>query len=231
MLRRIPLGNMYNLRDLGGYSAARRITAFERFLRGDVPAQLTEADLDWLRVRGITTVIDLRSGGEIERNPDQLATTPGFCYHNIPLVGVDHLPELEEDMGLAYFMGLDRKESIRATFEVIGQATGGVLYHCAAGKDRTGLLSALLLSLADVDRMDILADYEVSETYLWELVTHLRRAKPELPAFWGCSKREYMADCLRRLNEKYGSAPDYLKAIGLGDGLLADIKAKLVGAG
>ena len=62
MLRRIPLGKMNNLRDLGGYPAGDGVTVWERFLRGDNPAGLSEQDIQWLRERDITTIVDLRSG-------------------------------------------------------------------------------------------------------------------------------------------------------------------------
>ena len=72
MLRRIPLGKMNNLRDLGGYPAGDGVTVWERFLRGDNPAGLSEQDIQWLRERDITTIVDLRSGEELARQPDQL---------------------------------------------------------------------------------------------------------------------------------------------------------------
>ena len=86
MLRRIPLGKMNNLRDLGGYPAGDGVTVWERFLRGDNPAGLSEQDIQWLRERDITTIVDLRSGEELARQPDQLRGQPGFLYHHTLLL-------------------------------------------------------------------------------------------------------------------------------------------------
>ena len=100
MYRRIRLGKMLNLRDLGGYPASGgKTTRWGRLLRGDNPAGLSQADRDWLLERGITTVIDLRSPAEIEKLPDELAGQPGFAYRHLPLSGGVKLPHEEELVG------------------------------------------------------------------------------------------------------------------------------------
>lgn len=229
MLRRIPLGKLCNLRDLGGYPTAdRRITAWERLLRADNPVGLSEPDVQWLLDRNITTIVDLRTLEETRRAPDQLASRPEFSYHHIPFVGIEKLPNLESDVGLAYFNALDQKHSAHAIMSAIAAAPGGVLYHCTAGKDRTGLVSALLLALVGVSQEDILADYQVSETYLAEIIRHLKANIPNLSAFVGNSRREYMEDCLAQLHEAYGGVPEYLQAIGLTDQELDALRGKLL---
>lgn len=80
MQRRIPLGSMWNLRDLGGYPVrGGGYTRWGRILRGDNPLGLTDKDADWLRERDITTVIDLRSREEVECKPDELRRCPDLC--------------------------------------------------------------------------------------------------------------------------------------------------------
>lgn len=229
MLRRIPLGEMNNLRDLGGYPTGDgRVTVWERFLRGDNPTGLSQRDLDWLLERGITTVVDLRSGEEVERKPDQLSSCPGFDYHHIGLVGGDVLPNLEADIGRAYFGTLERKISMCQVLRIMAKAPGGTLFHCTAGKDRTGMTAMLLLALAGVGREDILADYQVSETYLYEIIRHIRAMVPDLAPFAGASKSGYMAECMDLLLAKYGGVPAYLRAIGLTDGEMDALRAKLL---
>ena len=78
MLRRIPLGKMNNLRDLGGYPAGDGVTVWERFLRGDNPAGLSEQDIQWLRERDITTIVDLRSGRNWRVSRTSSAASPVF---------------------------------------------------------------------------------------------------------------------------------------------------------
>lgn len=229
MLRRIPLGKMLNLRDLGGYplqSGGR--TAWGRMLRGDNPSELSPADLQWLLDREITTDIDLRSVGEVEHRPDQLAAEPGFFYHHIPLVGGERLPNLEADVGRSYFEMLERREAPAQVLRTVAHAPGGVLFHCTAGKDRTGCTAALLLTLAGVSRADILADYQCTELYIWEMVQKIREIRPESAPFMGRSKVEYLADCLSRLEEAHGSVLEYLHWLGLTEEELEAIRKKLV---
>ena len=230
MLRRIPLGSMKNLRDMGGLPVpGGGCTAWERLLRGDNPENLSEQDLNWLLERNITTVIDLRSAPEVERHPDQLSGTPGFRYLHLPLVAGDKLPNTEADVGAGYFRALEIKDCIRDILRAIARAPGGVLYHCTAGKDRTGITAMLLYAVVGVERADILADYQVSETYLEELLRGIRAAMPtELAAFVGSSKPEYLEECMALTEQKYGGIPEYLRAAGLTEEELELLRAKLL---
>ena len=229
MLRHIPLGRMYNLRDLGGYPVPGGETAWERLLRGDNPEGLTEEDLRWLLDRGITTVVDLRSEAETGRKPDQLASQPGFYYFHCPLLSEgDGMPNLETDVGQGYFRMLDGSDLVAKAMRTVAAAPAGVLFHCTAGKDRTGLVAALLLGLAGAERADILADYQVSETYLADAIRQIRERVPDLSAFAGASRAEYLSGCLDLLEEKYGSIPGYLWAIGLTEEELTALRGKLL---
>ena len=229
MLRHIPLGTMHNLRDLGGYPVFGGETAWERLLRGDNPEGLTEEDLRWLLDRGITTVVDLRSEAETRRKPDQLSGRPAFHYVHCPLLAEgDGMPNLETDVGQGYFRMLDGSDLVAHALRTVADAPGGVLFHCTAGKDRTGLVAALLLGLAGAERTELLADYQVSETYLADIIRQIKTNVPTLPAFAGASKAEYLSDCLDLLEEKYGSIPGYLRAIGLTEEELAALRGKLL---
>ena len=229
MLRHIPLGRMYNLRDLGGYPVPGGVTAWERLLRGDNLEGLTEEDLRWLLDRGITTVVDLRSEAETGRKPDQLASQPGFYYFHCPLLSEgDGMPNLETDVGQGYFRMLDGSDLVAKAMRTVAAAPAGVLFHCTAGKDRTGLLAALLLGLAGAERTELLADYQVSETYLADVIRQIKARVPDLSAFAGASKAEYLSGCLDLLEEKYGSIPGYLRAIGLTEEELTALRGKLL---
>ena len=217
MKRRMALGKMLNLRDLGGYPTADgRTTRWGVLLRGDNPMGLTDADARLLLERNITTVIDLRSQEEARH-----------C-HFIPMSTGEKLPNEEELIGLGYFRTLERKDTIRSVLETIADAPGGVLFHCMAGKDRTGCIAALLLTLAGVDRLDILADYQVSQTYIRPVIRWMQETRADLPAYVGLSKPEYLEDCLERLEGAYGSVLDYLRAIGLTQPVLERLKSKLL---
>lgn len=229
MLRHIPLGRMLNLRDLGGYPTTDgKITAWERLLRGDVPQGFSEADVDWLLDRDVTTVIDLRHDEETAARPDELKFLPGFHYHHVSLAVHGLYPNSEADVGSGYFRMLDEKNALCAVMRLIAHAPGGVLFHCTAGKDRTGCVAALLLSLCGVGLTDILADYQVSETYIMELLRQMAARVPDMEAWLGRSKSEYMDECLRLLLEKYGSVPGYLLEAGLTEEELTLLRAKLL---
>lgn len=229
MLRHIPLGRMRNLRDLGGYPTADgKSTAWERLLRGDVPKGFCESDLDWLLDRDITTVIDLRHAEETENEPDELKFLPGFRYYHCSLSTGGLLPNCEEDIGAGYFRMLDEKSVLRDVMRLIAHAPGGVLFHCTAGKDRTGCVAALLLSLVGVGLGDVLSDYQISENYIRDLIRQLAAYMPDKAAWIGRSKSEYMDKCLRLLVEKYGSVPNYLLEAGLTEGELALLRAKIL---
>lgn len=230
MLRHIPLGKMHNLRDLGGYPVpGGGETAWERLLRGDNPEGLTAADIQWLLDRDITTVVDLRSLQEAERKPDQLSSVSAFCYVNCPLMGEAVMPDLGDEAGKGYFHILEGRERVAQALTQVASAPGGVLFHCTAGKDRTGLVAALLLGLAGVGRADLLADYQVSETYLADIIRRIREKVPELAPFAGASRSAYLAECLDLLEAKYGSISGYLRAAALSDEAVGALRQKLLG--
>ena len=89
-------------------------------------------------------------------------------------------------------------------------------------------MAALLLGFAGVERADLLADYQVSETYLADIIRQIKTKVPTLSAFAGASKAEYLSDCLDLLEEKYGSLSGYLRAIGLTEEELTALRGKLL---
>lgn len=230
MLRRIPLGNMTNLRDLGGYPLpGGGVTAWGRLLRGDVPTGIGDREAGWLIEKGITTVVDLRSEEEAERMPDELAGRRGIAYFHIPLVGGERLPNLEEDVGKSYFGMMERQEAPRQVFQTIACAPEGVLFHCTAGKDRTGCVAAVLLALAGVDQVDILADYVVTELYIREVISRVRREHPNAKAYIGRSRAEYMEAFFLLLEEAHGCAEGYLRWLGLTEKEIRLLRGKVTG--
>ena len=143
-------------------------------------------------------------------------------------MGGERLPNLEKDVGRSYFEMLERREAPAQVLRAVAHAPGGVLFHCTAGKDRTGCTAALLLTLAGVSRADILADYQCTELYIQEMVRKIRELRPESAPFMGRSKVEYLEDCLSRLEEAHGSVLEYLRWLGLAEGELEAIRKKLV---
>lgn len=216
-MKRYPLTHTMNTRDLGGYPlAGGGETRFGRLLRSDAPITVTPQDAGLLRDLKVTTVIDLRHGEEIARNPCALAGQPGFVYHNVPIHLSCNSLEDPSQVGGSYFQVLtERAGDIARIFAIIAAAPGGVLYHCTAGKDRTGILSALLLELAGVARADIVANYQVSYTYLEDFIRQVCIENPDMPAFVGRSDSAYMNGFLDLLAQTYGGARRYLLGAGV----------------
>lgn len=185
-LKRIPMEHLYNLRDLGGYACeGGKSVRYHRLYRCEGPDRLTAAEWRFLTEElGIRTVIDLRSDGERAyasyTAPAEVAQI-GYSLQNVEVPGKDPrelTPEELKEMASQGFgksladgyMNMLEKGPERVahvlTLVAEGLRKGAVLYHCTAGKDRTGVLSALIYLLCGVADVDIIADYQVSATCL-----------------------------------------------------------------
>ncbi|MGH7025557.1 MAG: tyrosine-protein phosphatase [Caulobacteraceae bacterium] len=176
MNRHLPLEGVENFRDFGGYSTVggQRLRS-GRLWRSASHGRATDADLAAIAALGIAVVVDLRRKNERERDPSR--RHGAFAGEVI----VSDAGEDEEDTWLAHVTGSDLSASsfrdymlnyyaeapfnprllhlYARYFEALARADGPVLIHCAAGKDRTGILAALTHHLAGVHRDDILIDY------------------------------------------------------------------------
>jgi protein-tyrosine phosphatase len=177
--RRLTWDACYNIRDLGGYATARGATRWGVYVRGDSLIRLSPTGCAALRNYGIRTIIDLRSSHEHTSGAHPFSAGSGFghpLYRAMPLFDESNdeamswvsaartLAELYETM-LHYFPA-----QIVAVMRSLANApSGGVLFHCHAGKDRTGLIAMFLLAIAGVNDETIIADYAVSDQFLGPL--------------------------------------------------------------
>jgi len=147
-LRRIPAGRAYNIRDLGGYPAeGGYATRWRTFLRSDLPEGFTDRDTAAMSAFGLTTVIDLRSKAEAELVPDPFEHAEGVDYHNIPLISDSAIEKsiLTAPFKDLYILFVERgRKKIGRIFSIMAGRRGACLFHCYAGKDRTGRIAALL---------------------------------------------------------------------------------------
>ena len=234
-MRRYPFRHLANCRDLGGYGIERiegteagSITAWGRILRSDLPIRMEDSEVELLQSWNIRTIIDLRSDEERERTPCFFRDQKRFCYHAIPMAGNGGWPEREEDTPVQYLDMAADVSSMGAIFRAILEADGGVMVHCAAGKDRTGIVSALLLLLCGVYREDILTDYEVSHTYLRERVRQMHRENPNLPPFLGQSRMEYMEAFLLLFLQCFKTPEEYFVHLGFSKQDRTRVREKLM---
>ena len=244
--RAIPVEGAYNVRDLGGYETAngRHIRWRTLFRAADIHA-LTPSAQSTLIDAGARTVIDLRGSRELTEAASVFKDLPGVQYrpHNmtgdalIDRWGAVPVPaDSSIRLSTMYSTVLDeRGEMIKTILETVSQpGTLPAVFHCTAGKDRTGVLAALLLSIAGVPRDRIVEDYTLSARFLYGTSTvppdgsGASKFPPfkEYQAMW-CPPNA-MGLTLDHLESKYGGIEAYVISIGVDGDTLLRIRDSLV---
>jgi protein-tyrosine phosphatase len=231
--RRLTWEACYNIRDLGGYRTEDgKTTRWGAFVRSDNLYRLNQAGKSSLVDYGVRSIIDLRGPDELLATPNPFAGHPAsngsVRYINIPIIAGENEAAFEalkraQSNLEAYQSILEGfSERFAAVFKTIAHADpGGVLFHCHAGKDRTGLTSMLLLSLAHVPEDTIAADYILSDRYLSPLYEEILAGAPEDPNERERFRRSLLAEeayirsSLNFLKEKYGGVEQYLVQSGV----------------
>ncbi len=238
--RKLQLEGALNIRDLGGYPAGEAgTTCWKRYLRGDSPHLVTPHDIRALLDYGVRTIIDLREPGEVVQWPSRMVGVAGVAVHHVPLLA-ELTPALAgamppTDLGELYLLFLRHGGgALKRVFEILGAGNGGVvLFHCAIGKDRTGVAAALLLSLLGASRRAILEDYTASEDNLRPLVAELARQYAQDPAtgthpdLLRCLPMN-MERMLDFLESEYGGAAAYLRRAGVAENVLQAIQGAAI---
>ena len=173
----------FNVRDLGGLRTRDgRETRFGAVVRSDNPGRLTRGGVDALRAHGVRTVLDLRDPNELADGRPLLEPS-AFEYANVPVFDFDDEEFWEGWRGVYdtprfYGAALEHwsERFADAVVAVARAPEGGVLVHCEAGRDRTGLVCALLLGVAEVPADAIAADYAFSAERLRPLYDEWLRA-------------------------------------------------------
>lgn len=224
---RLVLSGTYNTRDLGGIPLPRGVTHWGIFYRSDAPLRLTQEDLSLCRTRNITDIIDLRTPRETTAYPSAFQNHPEFSVHLCPIYGGDQIPEREDDVPKTYLAMAEKHAVMREIFSHLANAKGACLYHCLAGKDRTGVVSALLLLLAGAYDSDILANYSISYSYLLESMREIMKQNSAIPPCAVTARPEYMEKFLQMFREKYKDVEAYLSQIGLDSFTIERLRHKL----
>lgn len=221
--RMINLEKMYNTRDLGGYETQDSCyTKTHRFVRAASPALMTQADQEKLYDYGVRIEVDLRGNFEREKAPSKLEEYKDIEYFNVDLlagIDVDVIPkDMREFKSMAdlYIMMLDYcKPKIKEVFTIfLEHLETTILFNCSAGKDRTGVIAALLLDLAGCHDYDIVKDYMESFENIQPMYEMLLSGVGEDQENFLASKPQYMMLFLDHLRENYGSAKTYLLELG-----------------
>ena len=177
--------------------------AEKRFLRSDAPLQLTDAEISWLLENGITTLVDLRSMEEVQRKPCPLATDPSFSYHHLPVTGGGDTPRSRAHLHETYRNMVDGR--MAGILDVLLSAPAGAMYFCTAGKDRTGVVSALLMKKLGADEETIVQDYMLSKGNLMDMLLSYASAHPQVDPDIIIPREENILNVLEHINnlEKY----------------------------
>ncbi len=233
----LKLEGAYNVRDLGGYPTSDGgVTRHGVFLRSDRLDTITGNDQKKLWDYGVRMVVDLRSEAEQTMNPDALL---GFAAEYVCFPMLDQVQssffsgDMPEDMGALYVeLAETGKETMARLYRKMMNAQGCVLYHCTAGKDRTGVVTALLLKLAGVADEMVIANYTATEKYVQPLFD---KQKAMMRAM-GIAPQEalfradpaYITAFLEYLASRYGTAQTYLESAGLTGHEIKTLRSKLV---
>ncbi len=232
-IRRWTFGGekLANMRDLGGYACQGGITRYGTVLRSEQPCGLSDEEKSHLVTKGLTDVIDLRSDEECAEFPNSFAGHSAVTLHRFNLksdLGVIGTSE-DESMGALYEQTLDtRGAMLTDILATVAASPGLVLIHCLAGKDRTGIVVALLLLSLGVAGQDVIADYQVSEVHLTVKNEHFLALFPEFPRYKLSSDAGNMKRMLGYLEQRYGGSAAYLKTQGFPEESLERLKRKMI---
>lgn len=249
--RVLPLHKSVNLRDVGGfYTTDGRMVRWGQLYRSGSLSRLTEADLAYLKRLGVRLVIDLRSTDERAKQPDRLPEVEGLVERPLSMDSVDRWEKLRGMYTIFfrkgklddYLLGGYTRVVLDGNAHHIGEifqrladpAQRPALIHCTAGKDRTGLVVALLLLTLGVPEETVLADYTLSnqfyEHFRKGILADLKQVAP-----LGISaddlqdlllvKAKTLQGALAHLRENYGSLDEYLRhQAGVADETIAQLR-------
>jgi protein-tyrosine phosphatase len=250
--RLVALEGAFNFRDLGGYpSRDGRHTRWGLLFRSDTLHELTQADVEVIRGLGLTTVIDLRTPKELARTGRGLLGPEPIGFHHLSVLGdgtaagepradgpradgtgTDDTPgevmaapaPVGEDLSARYRWYLDvGRDSLTEALTLIGHPSRlPLVFHCAAGKDRTGVLAALVLDLAGVDHQVIVDDYVITAGRMEPILDRFRRSDPDAaerlaqvpPATYGVEAAT-MQSFLDGLSSEFGGARAWAEEAGV----------------
>lgn len=170
-----------------------------RFVRSDVPTNLSEEDIRWLVDNNIRTIVDLREDRERAQKPCPFADNEAFNYICLPVTGGNGIPENPDKVPVSYLNMID--EQLIHIINVIENAESNVLYFCNAGKDRTGVVSAVLLKRQGFEDEYIIKDYMKSAYNLKDMLEVFAKSNSDVDINVITPQREYMKGFLENCDE------------------------------
>lgn len=252
--RWLALDGPVNFRDLGGYRSSDGRSVREGLVyRADSLHTMSDVDVDRIvREAGVSTVVDLRTAGEVELIGVGPIRDAGIRWHNVSIFDetqrgasgatADHA--LGRTMAQEYLDMLEHTgRQFASVIEIVAKAERPLVFHCAAGKDRTGLVAALLLDLLGVGDDDIAADYALTQRVMPTLQERFldRVRNPKFASLYGdrsqweprmnkamASAPETIHEVLTRLRERHGAVEAWLLAGGLSPAVPGVLRNRLL---
>ena len=257
--RWIELDGVANMRDVGGLPTTDGGQVTEgRLLRSDNLQDLSATDVAHLvQELGVSDIVDLRSNVEVHlEGAGPLRSRDLVPHHHLSLMSDDLVedaaaaalvvpwskqsgrpapPRRDDDFWASHYLGYlaDRPDSVSAALQVVATSTGATIVHCAAGKDRTGTVVAMALSVAGVADEAIVADYVASAERIERIVARLlerpayAEAMRDQPLSHHIPKAETIQRLLAVLAERYGGAAGWLRQHGWSDEQVHALRSRL----
>ena len=217
-----------NTRDLGGYRTKEGTLTIEgRILRSDIQNFPSEEDFAYLESKGITTIIDMRGQKDVDRKPSGFAGKDGFTYYNYQIDEGSGVPESVEAVPKSYML-IAKAPAMPEVFRCIAHAKTGVMFNCTAGKDRTGVVAAILLLHAGVSDRDIIDNYVLTKEYGRERLELIHKNFPEVDMNIVTPCEMFMEEFLRLFRGEYGDTDTYFRSLGLDETEIGKIRDKLI---
>lgn len=215
--RLLPTEGAYNVRDLGGYTTADGKTVkWNKVIRSGDLDKLTEADLQLFNELPLYSYIDFRDSSELVAAPDKKPASVKQVYH-LPIdagsimqlhLSLNATESMMEEINRYFATGA--QEVYKEFFRILAdEKNAPLLFHCSAGKDRTGFAAAMFLSALGVDRETIIEDYMLSAPLLEEKYAEDIKVHPQLAPLMTV-KRSYIEAAFEVIDREYGGVENYL---------------------
>lgn len=218
----LPMAGAFNFRDLGGIRLAdNRKVKWGKLFRADELTNLTAEDVEYLDSISISSVIDFRAENEIKRAPDKLPKGARFKY---PLAitpgamrtdgaqsrGMASFSNQMKQMNRLYVSDPACVRAYRIMFTVIqNNLSAPLIFHCSAGKDRTGMATALILFALGATEETVLEDYMLSKKHIGDKYTAMVEKYPRTAPIFTV-KRTYLEAGIEQMKNDYGSIENFL---------------------
>lgn len=225
--RHLPITGAYNFRDMGGFENKEgKHIKWGKVFRADDLHSLTSADLTYLNSIPLRSVIDFRSPAEIKEGPDKLpplateytlSIAPGNlnadAVSDLAKMSTEQIAGFMEEMNRAFSTDPSIIKQYKTYFELLQNETDTpLLFHCTAGKDRTGMAAALFLYALGVDEEIIMNDYLASNNYLGDKFAAYTAKYPQLIPLFEV-KKEYLQAGIDQIKKDHTTVENYLTTI------------------